>query len=553
MKKLLTPAMILVGILYWMHADAQVSQAWVQQYVESDASAPFSVDIKTDGSFVYVLGTKCTSTAAPDVLLLKYSSAGTLIWEHTYDGPNHHKDVPTDLELDAAGNLYVVGTTDISQPEYTSETFTLKYNNDGTLLWSSRYLRPDNNRSNLTALAVDAAGNVYVTGHTEGDLSYYDFLTIKYNSNGVQQWLRTFNGTGNGFDGYTHIAVDATGNAYVTGQSDGTTYIGGFPFNTKADYRTIKYDPNGTMLWSKRAGTINQDMPTSLVLDGASNVYITGQSNGPSETDYLTLKYDLNGALLWSNTYNGPEDGIDEGHGIAVNSAGESYVTGFSGGRFRTIKYSAAGGLQWISSYGPPANGHASPGAITLDGTGNVYVLGYQFGANGLEFATVKYNSSGVQSWAMVYGATAASYESPTAIAVYTPPGPTILRPTVYVTGSSVSIDNNSVRLLVTIRYSQSIFIGPLPPLATANYPNPFSSSTTIVYELTEDSDVSLQIVDILTGRSVETISLGKQNAGEQSYLYQPGNLPKGNYVYTIVAASASGRSVQRSVMRVEE
>jgi len=554
MKTFFTSVMVLLCIIgNLMHAHAQVQEAWAQQYLVPNPNSTLSIDIKTDGASVYVL-----ARLYPDVLLFKYSNAGTLIWQQTYTSPAGGDDMPRDMAIDGAGNIYVVGTSNIYNGESTAETFTLKYNSDGTLLWSSRYLRPDNNRSGLNAVALDNYGNIYATGFTEpGPNSWdYDFLTIKYNAAGVQQWLRTFNGTNDGGDEGTLIGVDNANNVYVCGESDSKSLWQGLPLYMGKDYRTIKYDANGNTLWSKGTGTFRNDVPKAMAIDGLMNVYITGQGNGWEKMDYLTVKYNSTGSLLWTKSYNGAADEDDQAEGIAVTPSGECYVTGLSRetttglGHYGTVKYSAAGVQVWMKSYQPPQNQGAGAKAIALDGSGNIYVTGFCLGTDGgLEIATLKYSSSGIQSWMIVY--TAHANDLPYGIAVYTPPAPTLLRPSVYLLGESYDF-NTMEGNVVTVRYTQSPLVGPLSSQAVANYPNPFASSTTIVYELTDESEVTLQIVDVRSGRPVESISLGKQNAGEQRYVYQPANLPKGNYAYRLVAASANGERVQSSVMQRE-
>ena len=96
------------------------------------------------------------------------------------------------------------------------------------------------------ALALDAAGNVYVTGSCFGADGTYDYATIKYDSNGNELWVARYNGPGNGDDLASALAVDAMGNVYVTGYSSGSVDP------SSLNYATIKYDFNGNELWVAR-------------------------------------------------------------------------------------------------------------------------------------------------------------------------------------------------------------------------------------------------------------------------------------------------------------
>jgi len=135
------------------------------------------------------------------------------------------------------------------------------------------------------AIAVDAAGNVYVTGTSYGSGTWADYATIKYNASGVQQWVARYNGPGNDWDAPRDIAVDAAGNVYVTGQSVGS--------GTSADYATIKYNASGVeQCVARYNGPENSsDYAVAIAVDGAGNVYVTGTSEGSSWSVFTTIKY----------------------------------------------------------------------------------------------------------------------------------------------------------------------------------------------------------------------------------------------------------------------
>jgi hypothetical protein len=203
--------------------------------------------------------------------------------------------------------------------------------------WVARYNGADTSEDRAQDIEVDSSGNVYVTGYSIGSGTEYDYATIKYNTNGKQLWVKRYNGPGNADDGALTIAVDGSGNAYVTGWSSrsGTDY----------DYATIKYDTNGKQLWVKRYNGpgSGKDIVQNIAVDGSGNVYVTGDSEGlGNDYDYATIKYNTNGKQLWVKRYNGTGKGADEA--IAVDGTGNVCVTGQSKGSgtgfdFATIKY----------------------------------------------------------------------------------------------------------------------------------------------------------------------------------------------------------------------
>ena len=206
--------------------------------------------------------------------------------------------------------------------------------------WVARYNGPGNSTEFSNALAVDGAGNVYVTGSSWGSGTDFDYATVKYDANGSLLWVRRYNGQGNGNDFASALAVDGGGSVYVTGSSDGS--------GTSRDYATVKYATNGSLLWVQRYNGPGNgtDNANALAVDGAGSVYVTGDSDGSGTgRDYATVKYDANGILLWEMRYNGPGNGTDNASSLAVDGAGRVYVTGWSDGSgtgrdYATIKYS---------------------------------------------------------------------------------------------------------------------------------------------------------------------------------------------------------------------
>jgi hypothetical protein len=211
------------------------------------------------------------------------------------------------------------------------------------LQWAQRFNGPNDEDDIAHSIAVDDSGNVYVTGESEGS----GYATLKYNTNGVLQWVKTLGGS-NGDAAYS-IAVDDSRNVYVTG--------GIFFSATSLDYTTVKYSSTGSQMWISRyngpAGSI--DVAYSLALDGSGNVYVTGGSSDTSYDDCATVKYNSNGSEIWVQRYNGPGNGVDQGKAIAVDASGNVYVTGGSYGNgtktdYVTIKYSQPVSVEQIIS-----------------------------------------------------------------------------------------------------------------------------------------------------------------------------------------------------------
>ena len=217
-----------------------------------------------------------------DFTTVKYSPVGIEQWEARYAGLGIYYGRASALALDAAGNVYVTGESD---SDSSRDYATVKYSPNGVQQWVARYDGPGNASDVVTALALDAAGNVYVTGISEGSGTSVDYATVKYNTAGIQQWVARYDGPGNSDDGATALALDAAGNVYVTGPSVGV--------GTSDDYATVKYDTAGVQQWVARyEGPENSsDVAAALALDAAGNVYVTGSSQRGGSSVYTTIMY----------------------------------------------------------------------------------------------------------------------------------------------------------------------------------------------------------------------------------------------------------------------
>jgi uncharacterized delta-60 repeat protein len=312
-------------------------QQWVAYYdgsgtFDEDVAIGIAVDVSGN---VYVTGSSRGSNSGFDYATIKYNSAGQQQWAARYDGPIWN-DLAAAIAIDASGNVYVAGSSlgDGSSVDYA----TVKYNAAGQQQWVARYDGPASSDDKANAIAIDKTGNVYVAGYSNGSVGY-DYATIKYNAVGEQQWARRYDGPGHSDDTASAIVVDGLGNVYVTGSSRGS--------NFDYDYATIKYNSAGQQQWVRRYdGPVNNDdVANSIAVDGSGNVYVTGSSNGPSYNyNYATIAYGPTGQQQWVAGYDGPGNWGDEAAAIVVDTLGDVYVTGTSYSSetdhdYATVKY----------------------------------------------------------------------------------------------------------------------------------------------------------------------------------------------------------------------
>jgi uncharacterized delta-60 repeat protein len=400
---------------------SQLTQQWVARYNGTangfDEARSLAVD---NYGNVYVTGTVTDTASGLDIRTIKYNAAGQVIWKAKWNGAANGNDEPFSIAVDSRGNAYVTGRSMGKGTDY--DMITVKYNWFGVRQWSARYNDPNNGFDEAKSIAVDNNGNVYITG--EGGLGANvtsDYVTIKYNGNGTRLWVANYNGPGRN-DGANALALDEYGNVYVTGRSP----AGVDPDEEDMDMATVKYNTNGVQQWVARydgpvAGNFF-DQGWAIAVDKYGNVYVTGNSansNAEDAADYATVKYNANGMQQWAARYNGPGNSTDIPLSIAVDASQNVYVTGYSAAEpnetnydYATIKYNSSGQQLWLQRYNGPANNHDQASALALDQDCNVYVTGRSMGiGTNYDFATVKYNTDGNQQSVARYNGPANGFD----------------------------------------------------------------------------------------------------------------------------------------------
>jgi len=478
-----TPSLVLLLLgLTISTAHAQVSQEWVARYASATpySDIPYAMTVDAAGH-VYVTGTAATA-GTNDWATIKYNSAGEQEWLRPLNGGG--SDAAVAITTDEAGNVYVTGSSGGGL-----YSMTAKYSAAGDQLWVQSFTTIGEGDAG-TDIAVDHEGNVYVTGYNVETLTGFDIVTIKYSPGGAELWVRRHD-SGGGEDMPAAIACDESG-IYVTGRSN-------------ADYTTLKYDFDGVQQWVRSYnGTGNgSDTPADLIVDGAGNIYVTGQSDGSgTNVDYATIKYDAAGNEQWVRRYDGPTTVVasdyDRAVALAVDVDGNVFVTGNSADDFATVKYDAAGTEIWVRRYNGPAAGADWATSIAVDAFGNSYVSGSSYGnpATQYDFATLSYDPSGTVRWTERYNGPGNFYDTPYSIAVH-PSG------NVYVTGSSGGIGTGLD--YTTIKYAAATTsVAPRPHepgshFALRSDPNPFTPATRIRFTIpgTRREQVRLAVYDV--------------------------------------------------------
>jgi uncharacterized delta-60 repeat protein len=367
---------------------------WAKTYAGSATGTDYGYTLAVDqNGNAYVGGFGNGDNPTFDIFVLKYSSNGDPVWTQRWSSPiQTYSAYAYSIAVDKQENVYVTGF--MSDGLTDGEFITLKYDSTGNLQWSARYNGSPNQIDYSNCIVVDDSGNSYITGWSGGANNLHDMTTIKYSPDGDELWVKRYNGSADDNDYAYRAALDPLGNVYVTGQSVET--------GSDNDITTIKYSPDGDVLWTKHYnGPANgYDAGQSIAVDAEGNAYVTGNHTTATGLDCATLKYSTDGELLWASSYDGPDSGGDVLISIALDDLANVYVSGFvaSGGAsdFVTIKYDTTGVEQWVELYNGPGNSYDGTYVIAVDNNRNVLVTGYSTGdGTDYDYTTIKYSELG--------------------------------------------------------------------------------------------------------------------------------------------------------------
>jgi hypothetical protein len=369
------------------------SKAWSMTFDGPSNGDDMAKAIVADETGAYVTGFSEGTTTGKDIYTTKYNLDGSQAWYLRYDGPSNLGDVGNVIAQDGA-HVYVAGYVHRGNKSAHRDKVIIKINKaDGDIVWDARYDSTRNGEDEVTAIVVDNSGYVYSAGRSQegGNVpKSFDFLTLKFDSSGQLLWEIRDDGFNFGDDVPTAIAVDSAGNVIVTGWQN----IGVDDTN----FYTVKYDTDGQSVWASGQdyGGSEEDKALDIALDDADNIYVTGKLEGQNGFDYATVKYNgLTGIKLWDNVYDsGHGDDISVGVAFGLeNGNGFVYVAGFKttqsdGKDYFVIKYNAADkSIAWVGQYNSTIGVDDEATAMFMNETG-LYLTG--FTSDG--FLTVKYS-----------------------------------------------------------------------------------------------------------------------------------------------------------------
>jgi hypothetical protein len=370
--------------------------------------------------------------------LTSTTQAQKLVWAKQLGGTTPNlQQLATDVAVDGMGNVYTtgyfMGTVDFDPgagvvkltSSGSNDIFVSKFNAGGNFIWAKQLSGSGDDRG--TSVVVDGMGNVYTTGYFESSVDfdpgvgvfkltsagYEDMFVSKLDAGGNLVWAKQVSGISH--DGGNSVVVDGAGNVYITGYFLGTTDFdpGADVFKLTSagdtDIFVSKLDTDGNFVWAKGVGGTSGDQGTSVMVDGMSNVYITGYFEGTVDfdpgagvvkltsagqnTDIFVSKFNAGGNLVWAKQLGGTFH--DGGTSIAADKMGNVYTTGYfedtgdfdpGAGVFKLTsapgaysdmfvsKLDAGGNFVWAKAVGSKGLDYGT--SVAVDGSGNVYTTG---------------------------------------------------------------------------------------------------------------------------------------------------------------------------------
>ncbi|CUS96634.1 SBBP repeat-containing protein [Candidatus Kryptobacter tengchongensis] len=428
--------------------DPPLSRLWATYYGGSFYDRGFSITTDGNGN-VFLTGYTASSTNFPlqdpgggayyqgsyggggsDVFILKFNNSGVRQWATYYGGSDYEEG--RSIKVDGNGNVFVTGRTLSSDfPVYNpdgdayfqgtkstnADAFILKFDNSGVRQWATYYGGSAEDEG--TSIAIDANGNVFITGRTSGGTfptynpgggAYYqetggswDIFILKFNNSGQRLWATLYGGTNSEiFTGEIsdprdpYIAVDNNGNIFVTGTTNSSNFPvydpGGGAYFQEAgageyDAFILKFSNSGVRLWATYYGGNSYDYGYSVTTDIYGNVFIVGitqstnfpvlnpggdayyQGSNNGYRDAFIAKFNNSGVLLWATYYGGNAD--DFGYSATTDENGNLFVTGY--------------GWSWVFPDYNPGGG------------------AYFDDCEGIDMFILKFNNLGVRHWATRY------------------------------------------------------------------------------------------------------------------------------------------------------
>jgi len=486
--------------------------------------------------------TKLIQTAVIIFLITEILLAQDILWQRVFDTgeADHAKGITTDSK----DNIIV--SCQSSREVSGGDCLTIKYNPYGDTIWTQWYDTTFYN--GVDAVTSDCLGNIIIAGYMWTESTNADMHLVKYDPDGNILWTRTYsNGEKEVGEFCYGVATDSKNNIIIIGKA----------YYNWGDYITLKYDPNGNLLWMRTYDGAWEDYAQDVAVDGSDNIIVTGYSNGDMNWDWCTIKYSPEGDILWIRRYDVAE--TDWAFGVATDQddnvivAGETHLllSGNGGCSAMVVKYSAQGDTLWTKIFTDTLQYAevVSFADVVTDDHGNIYLVGEYFywsdtgtSNNRSDYHIIKCDLNGDTLWTFT-----CDYDNEDEVSGI------VLdhERNIVVTGETNHRYGRNEYDFLTIKLKDKgvnrigeTHLFPHKFVLHQNYPNPFNPITTVTFSLPEASKVKTEVYD-LTGRCVAVLCNRHYSAGTYSVQFDGSVLASGVYIlrFRMVSIENPGKS----------
>jgi|GEM_PF-6704829 len=551
-------AVMIAGFCFFVTAEAvsQLQQKWISWFDGSQYFGELSADMIHDMAYdvtgnLYLTGSVYTSAQNSHVLTLKYKNDGILEWTAIYnqtqkDDP--YGDAGNSIALDDQGNVYVAGFK--SGENLDKDILLLKYSNDGTLLWDKHFSLFEFNNLGFSGddeavkIKIDSNGDILLGGYAnnkDDKTAFYshDFILLKYNSSGDLIWSRTYDYAGD-LDEIFDIAIDHNDNIYAIGQSNTSSFKNGMI--------VIKYASDGSQQWFSRDDSPGQAFSGFFVkTDDDDNAITAFGSSFPDSTDLdiVVTKYNSSGTKLWSDRYDngrGTFNNTEFINDLAIDNQNDIIITGTtiqSGGTYNdylTMKYSSSGSREWVRSFNGSGHVHDNAYSLAIDSDNNIFtagVTGTSTQQNYYDVGIMEYSPDGDSLGFVMRDSLTDSSSYPKKILIDD-------QNNLYLSGNEEYASSYDIFTMKFAEMTTSFSRNELDPVPQQvelyqNYPNPFNPSTVIHYSLPHAEQVKLSVYNTL-GQQILVLVETRQSSGSHSITFKASHLSSGVYFYRLQA-----------------
>ncbi|MEO0262748.1 MAG: hypothetical protein ABIM62_03395 [candidate division WOR-3 bacterium] len=379
----------------------QVNTKWTRRPFEHIISKGVK-GVYKDG-YIYAGGNQANSLYYPQspsfLIVVKYDTAGNYIFSYNYDPSDYSRILLKDFAIDNTQDIYVAFAAFKNSSQY--DYGVLKFDSSESYpVWIYIYNDSENKDDIPVSIKIGRDNKIYVAGYAYKDsIENYDFYIIKFLPCGGIAWSSFYGYTIGSADFARDMVIDKDGNIWICGET--------YDMNNVSSLVLLKYDTLGNILFSDIYNLPNASFyPKKIIFDQIENIYVIGNCLIDGNSDYLIAKYKVYGQREWVINYGESNNFPEIAYSCGVDTCGYIYVTGESAENIMTLKISPNSQILWSKRLDYSLVGKEIGYDISVEESGNSFITGIvSYDTFHCDFLTLKYTSSGVLSWTILYDA----------------------------------------------------------------------------------------------------------------------------------------------------